>query len=187
MSKYLDSNGVTYLWQKLSLNDYPNNGTLVSIINAIDETKANKNETPSLDPATGLVLASQLPQISNTYSTEEQVSGAWIDGRTIYKRTVVYSQTFTSTNHWAYYIFADHEDTKDMAPTQYIKIEGSALVYSEVHSTAPCWQPIPRICPDATVDYSIGMGDFQTNKIGVLFGEKYTSATIYLTFEYLKD
>lgn len=49
------------------------------------------------------------------------------------------------------------------------------------------WQPIPRVCPDACEEYSIGFGDFTATNIGVLFGNKYTFATIYLTIEYLKD
>lgn len=48
MSKFLDANGVTQLWKKLSLEDYPNNATLMAVINAIDQTKANKEEIPSL-------------------------------------------------------------------------------------------------------------------------------------------
>ena len=48
MSKFLDANGVTQLWKKLSLEDYPNNETLMAVINAIDQTKANKEEIPSL-------------------------------------------------------------------------------------------------------------------------------------------
>lgn len=43
MPKYLDVNGISYLWEKLSLQDYPNNETLMAILNAIDSTKANKN------------------------------------------------------------------------------------------------------------------------------------------------
>lgn len=43
MPNFLDSVGLTYLWKKISLNDYPNNKTLISVINAIDETKANIN------------------------------------------------------------------------------------------------------------------------------------------------
>lgn len=41
--KFLDQAGVQYLWSKLSLEDYPNNQDLVAIINAIDETKADKD------------------------------------------------------------------------------------------------------------------------------------------------
>lgn len=43
MNSYLDSKGVEHLWKKLSLEDYPNNETLVAILNAIDETKADKS------------------------------------------------------------------------------------------------------------------------------------------------
>lgn len=41
---YLDYEGVKYLWSKISMEDYPNNETLIAILNAIDETKANKDE-----------------------------------------------------------------------------------------------------------------------------------------------
>ena len=42
--KYLDAEGVAHLWEKLSMHDYPNNETLVAIIDAIDETKQNKED-----------------------------------------------------------------------------------------------------------------------------------------------
>jgi hypothetical protein len=42
--KFLDQTGVQYLWSKLSLEDYPNNRDLITVINAIDETKADKDE-----------------------------------------------------------------------------------------------------------------------------------------------
>jgi hypothetical protein len=45
--RYLDAKGVEYLWSKISLNDYPNNETLIAVINAIDESKADKSEIPS--------------------------------------------------------------------------------------------------------------------------------------------
>lgn len=40
--KYLDQEGVKFLWSKISMEDYPNNETLMAVINAIDETKADK-------------------------------------------------------------------------------------------------------------------------------------------------
>lgn len=42
--KVLDQSGVQYLWSKISMEDYPNNETLIAVINAIDETKANKDD-----------------------------------------------------------------------------------------------------------------------------------------------
>ena len=41
---YLDNQGVEYLWSKLSLEDYPNNEVLMAVLNAIDETKADRDE-----------------------------------------------------------------------------------------------------------------------------------------------
>lgn len=49
MPKYLDSNGLTHLWSKISMEDYPNNETLIAVINAIDEQKADKDEIPTMD------------------------------------------------------------------------------------------------------------------------------------------
>ena len=40
--KILDEQGVKYLWSRLSLEDYPNNETLIAVLNAIDETKLDK-------------------------------------------------------------------------------------------------------------------------------------------------
>lgn len=41
-NKYLDAEGIKYLWSKINMQDYPNNETLMAVINAIDETKADK-------------------------------------------------------------------------------------------------------------------------------------------------
>ena len=42
--KFLDIDGVQVLYQLLSLQDYPNNDVLAAVIDAIDETKLNKNK-----------------------------------------------------------------------------------------------------------------------------------------------
>ena len=42
--KFLDYEGVKHLWSKINMQDYPNNETLMAVINAIDETKADKSE-----------------------------------------------------------------------------------------------------------------------------------------------
>ena len=54
--RFLDQEGVKHLWSKISMEDYPNNETLMAVINAIDETKADKNlvvlkeELPNFHP-----------------------------------------------------------------------------------------------------------------------------------------
>lgn len=47
--KFLDASGIQHLWKQLSLQDYPNNETLIAVINAIDEEKADKDEIPTMD------------------------------------------------------------------------------------------------------------------------------------------
>ena len=47
MAKYLDDKGLQYLWSKISMEDYPNNETLIAILNAIDQTKADKSYVDS--------------------------------------------------------------------------------------------------------------------------------------------
>ena len=46
--KFLDQAGVQYLWSQLSMEDYPNNETLIAVLNAIDQTKADKEEVNNL-------------------------------------------------------------------------------------------------------------------------------------------
>lgn len=52
-NKYLDWDGVKFLWSQINMQDYPNNDTLVAVIEAIDKTKADKSEIPSTLPADG--------------------------------------------------------------------------------------------------------------------------------------
>ena len=66
--KFLDYEGVQYLWSHINMQDYPNNETLIAILNAIDETKANKEEIPS--------KVSQLENDSN-YLVEQDVEALY--------------------------------------------------------------------------------------------------------------
>lgn len=51
--KILDEQGLQYLWKQISLEDYPNNETLIAILNAIDETKADKEHSHEIEDVTG--------------------------------------------------------------------------------------------------------------------------------------
>ena len=42
MQKFIDRDGLKVLWNQVNLKDYPNNETLIAVIDAIDETKADK-------------------------------------------------------------------------------------------------------------------------------------------------
>lgn len=43
MAKFLDEQGLRHLWSKISMEDYPNNETLIAVLNAIDQTKLDKS------------------------------------------------------------------------------------------------------------------------------------------------
>ena len=60
MKKFLDIEGLKHLWSQISLQDYPNNDTLVAVIEAIDETKADKDYVQQ-EIALALVGASSEP------------------------------------------------------------------------------------------------------------------------------
>lgn len=47
--KFIDRDGLKVLWNQVNLKDYPNNETLMAVIDAIDETKANKDEIVQSD------------------------------------------------------------------------------------------------------------------------------------------
>jgi hypothetical protein len=72
-NKFLDRNGVQFLWKQLSLEDYPNNETLAAILNAIDDTKADKtyvnNYLLNIDYDTLLKFDTNEIVINNTINT----------------------------------------------------------------------------------------------------------------------
>ena len=49
IKKFLDEEGLKLLWSKISMEDYPNNETLIAILNAIDATKADKTYVDDLN------------------------------------------------------------------------------------------------------------------------------------------
>ena len=84
--KFLDSEGLGYLWAKIADN-YSDNQTLLSIINAIDETKADKEEFNNLS---NIIIPEQINNAINeidniVYTSEEEyeVSSAPLDADTL--------------------------------------------------------------------------------------------------------
>ena len=82
MGNFLDVEGVKYLWSKVNMQDYPNNETLMAVINAIDKTKADKESpiftgipiAPTADPHTNTT------QIATTEFVNTAISDAVLRG-----------------------------------------------------------------------------------------------------------
>jgi hypothetical protein len=83
--KFLDYDGLKYLWSKISLQDYPNNETLISVIQSIDETKADKAELDNY------LLKSDYEGggSSSGSATTEEWTFTLVDGSTVTKKVVI--------------------------------------------------------------------------------------------------
>lgn len=69
--KFLDQAGVQHLWSKVNMQDYPNNETLMTVINSIDETKADKTTVNNIDERLALVESGEGVSLLGSYTTME--------------------------------------------------------------------------------------------------------------------
>jgi len=105
------------------------------------------------------------------YSTSEQNTGQkWIDGKTIYTKTLQVASLTTSN-------IIPHGIT---GLGVMIDMRGYVTTNFGI-------QPVPRTVPDNTAGYSIGTGDVNSTTLFVLFGTDYSSKTnLALTLLYTK-
>lgn len=84
IKKYLDNEGLKFLWSKISMEDYPNNDTLIAIINAIDQNKQDKI-TGTLNQIAGFDINGNLvsKDLDNSLSKEGVPADAKAVGDTI--------------------------------------------------------------------------------------------------------
>ena len=69
--KFLDQKGLEYLWSKINMQDYPNNDTLIAVINAIDEGKMDKTTAiPLIEQA----LVGQVPAVKSVDENGKPIS-----------------------------------------------------------------------------------------------------------------
>ena len=74
--KFLDQKGIEYLWSKISMEDYPNNETLIAILNAIDTTKADKETLNARIPAASASDNGKFLRVVNGVATWTKVPNA---------------------------------------------------------------------------------------------------------------
>ena len=85
--RFLDQEGIKYLWSKISMEDYPNNETLIAVLNAIDETKADKDKIPTkisqLENDSKLVSEEQVEDLYNRLNSNATLSFYCVEDVTI--------------------------------------------------------------------------------------------------------
>ena len=74
--KFLDQEGIKYLWSKISMEDYPNNETLIAVLTAIDETKADKETLDTRIPAASASDNGKFLRVVNGVATWTKVPNA---------------------------------------------------------------------------------------------------------------
>ena len=109
----------------------------------------------------------------NNYSLDEQIIGTWIDGNTIYKKTIVVT-TINNTD----FIF-DAKEKIDKNIDKVLATYGLGIVDDgTTYTNLPCYY-----------NNSAYLGCFtksQTKEVHIRSGSQYASGTYYLTFEYTK-
>ena len=86
--KFLDQKGVEHLWSKINMQDYPNNEILMSVISAIDETKADKENVAFISKDVAAEIASRKSADENLQSQ--------LDTKATRKVAVVGSDSYNS-------------------------------------------------------------------------------------------
>lgn len=145
-------------------------------------TKINSSLQSAKDYADSLLGGETYNDI---YSNNESVSGQWIDGRPIYRKVITFTNP-TMSKQWVRRNFTTTE-ISEMNVDFYLNVRGMAKCTSTSTTATGTWQPVPRICPDAVEEFSIGVGDLKADVVGVLFGTSYTAVEVmYLILDYVK-
>lgn len=119
---------------------------------------------------------------SATYSTSEKAIGTWIDGNTIYRKTISFSS-----------VSPGGRQILDLGLAGGETFGTIVKVYGAIHDSSYNWQIIPR--PLATASqWEISVGDFGSSDIGgsghfgMNIGNGYSSNDYgYITVEYTKS
>ena len=125
VKKYLDQEGVAHLWSKVNMQDYPNNELLISVIEAIDETKANKENVAfiSEDDNEDIVVAETASPYAGTvhrftvevncapmYIPEDNLGPEFADGTDMYTDygVLIFPKSYTDTGKKTRLVISAH-------------------------------------------------------------------------------
>ena len=164
--KFLDADGVAYLWSKITLEDYPNNDVLAAVLNAIDETKADKDEVAQAleyanekyDAAIGHMDAINA-QLSNRFAAKDHNHDNKYDAIGAAAKMLANAQTYTDQ---AVSGLIDSVDLNNAINTVDNKIDGVADTLSQ-HSS----NEIVHITTTDRTNIQTALGQAETANQGV--------------------
>ena len=124
VQKFLDQKGVEHLWSKINMQDYPNNETLISVIEAIDETKADKENVAFISEEDGedIVVETQSPYAGTIhrftvevncapmYIPEDNLGPEFADGVKMYTDygVLIFPESYTDTGKKTRLVISAH-------------------------------------------------------------------------------
>lgn len=167
-------------------------GCTVVVTDASGVTTANltNGTTPHIDETTKHwkigdvdtgVVAEAVTDINYVFSTDEQVAGTWIDGRTIYKKTIIFNAPSQSTSGKTV-VYHNH----DISDIDLIWFGGESFwsANNAQHTMSLTFGLGDDLNPIYTYFFSCAI---DAAKITIQFGSSYSNVTVYATVMYVKN
>lgn len=143
-------------------------GVVATVVDSLESTSA----TDALSAKKGKELNEKITR-NSTYSTEEQAVGIWIDGKTIYRKVIIFGALPNATKKDVAHNISNLE--------QFTKIEGIATRQDDTKFT----QSLPLVYKDIERNYNTSLGvDVQT--VSIQANEDRSMFNGYVILEYTK-
>lgn len=143
-------------------------GVVATVVNSLESTSA----TDALSAKQGKVLNEKIEK-HNTYSTDEQAVGTWIDGKTIYRKVINFGALPNATKKDVAHNISNLE--------QFIRIEGVSTRQDNTKFS----QSLPLVYKNIESNYNTSLGvDVQT--VSIQTDEDRSMFNGYVILEYTK-
>ena len=143
-------------------------GLVATVVNSLESTSA----TDALSAKQGKELNEKITR-NSTYSTEEQAVGTWIDGKTIYRKVIIFGALPNATKKDVAHNISNLE--------QFTKIEGIATRQDATKFT----QSLPLVYKDIERNYNTPLG-VDARTVSIQTNEDRSMFNCYVILEYTK-
>ncbi len=143
-------------------------GVVATVVDSLESTSA----TDALSAKQGKELNEKITR-NNTYSIEEQAVGIWIDGKTIYRKVIIFGALPNATKKEVAHNISNLE--------QFIKIEGVGTRQDDTKFS----QPLPLVYKNVDTGYNTALTANNTI-VGIETNNDRSSFNGYVILEYTK-